>query len=387
MPNASSKIAEWTLNDLAAEKRLIAQRGGTRSGKTYSIMQVLFTLAEATDYAIDVVSESLPHLKRGALHDWREILTKAEVENYTENKTDGTFTFNTGAVVRFFSVDDWGKVKGARRDVLFINEANRIDYESYRQLAVRTTRSIIIDWNPDCEFWYEAQGLNVQYPPHVSTYKDNVFLDAAQVAEIESNRNDTNWWRVYGLGEVGRVESMVYTRWEQVAEIPATARLIGYGLDFGFMADPTALVAVYMQDGLLWLDECIYEKGLTNDRIAAKIMALPPAPIVADSAEQKSIAEIRNYGVKQIEPAVKGADSILNGIDVVSRYDMKVTQRSLNVIDELRHYKWQVDKISGKITNRPIDRYNHAMDAVRYLVSGKLSNRPRTEGLKRFTIK
>ncbi len=386
MPSASSKIAEWTLADLASGKRLIAQRGGTRSGKTYSIMQVLLTLAEATDYAIDVVSESLPHLKRGALHDWREILTKAGTDNYTENKTDGTFTFTTGAVVRFFSVDDWGKVKGARRDILFINEANRIGYESYRQLAVRTTASIIIDWNPDCEYWYEEKGLAAEYPPHVSTYKDNDFLDAVQVAEIESNRSDINWWRVYGLGEVGKVESMIYTRWEQVAEIPTTARLIGYGLDFGFTADPTALVAVYMQEGMLWLEEKCYERGLTNDKIAAVLLALPPAPVVADSAEQKSIAEIRNYGVKMIEPAVKGADSILNGIDVVSRYDIRVTQGSLNVIDELRHYKWQTDRISGKITNRPIDRYNHAMDAVRYIVSGKLSNRPRTEGLKRVTI-
>ena len=382
----TGKIVEWTLQDIIAEKRLIAHRGGTRSGKTYSILLTLVLVSLKRNCSIDVVSESLPHLKRGAIHDFEEIIDNGEFQ-VEVNKTDKTYTFTSGAVIRFFSADDWGKVKGSRRDVLYINEANRIPYETYRQLAVRTKQTIIIDWNPDSEYWYEQKGLAIEYPPHVSTYKDNPHLDAAQIAEIESNKNDVNWWNVYGLGQVGKVESLIFKNWEQISELPQNAKLVGYGLDFGFTQDPTAIVGVYKQDGYIILDEVLYEKGLTNDKIANVLLAQPIADVVADSAEQKSIREIYNYGIRRIEGAVKGRDSILNGIDIMQRYTYKVTAQSLNLITELRNYKWREDKITGELLNIPIDKYNHAIDAVRYLISAKLNNQPRTQGIKRIAIK
>lgn len=361
--------------------RLIANKGGTRSGKTYSLMSLFVSVAvnSSKRRIIDVVSESLPHLKRGALNDIDEILSNEglnEDVDYTLNRSDHIYTFNSGTQIRFFSADDWGKVKGSRRDVLFINECNRVNWEIYRQLAVRTTECIFLDWNPDSEFWYELKGLQGKdntFEIH-STYKDNPFLTELQVQEIESNKGDENWWRVYGLGLTGMHQGLIYQNWEQCDKIPDGARLIGYGLDFGFVNDPTAIVAVYLHDGKLWIDELCYEKGLTNDKIAVKLMACE-GDIVADSAELKSITEIYNYGIHSIEPAIKGQDSIRMGIQVLHRYKLMVTKRSLNIINELRNYKWKEDKITGEQRNEPIDAWNHALDALRYLAINKLSEK------------
>ena len=196
-----------------------------------------------------------------------------------------------------------------------------------------------------------------------------------QIAEIESNKDDENWWKVYGLGLTGRPQGVIYKRWEQVDAIPDYAELVGRGLDFGFTNDPTAIVDVYRADGELWLDERCYRINLTNDKIAEFLRPLPGCT-VADSAEQKSIAEIKNYGVRWIEPAIKGADSIRAGIQILQRYKMNVTKRSLNLINEIRNYKWKEDKITGELLNVPIDKYNHALDAVRYVALNKLSKRP-----------
>lgn len=362
-------------------KRLIANRGGTRSGKTYSLVCLLVLLASESDRkrSIDIVSESLPHLKRGAMNDIEDILTDEgmiEDVHYTHNRSDHTYTFGKGTSVRFFSADDWGKVKGSRRDILFINEANRIPYETYRQLAVRTSECIFIDWNPDTEYWYELKGLNTKDTTAeiVSTYKDNPFLSDVQIAEIESNKGDEAWWKVYGLGEVGRPQGVIFDRWQQVDGIPEGARLIARGLDFGFSVDPTAMVDVYKHDGKLWLDEQCYRHGMTNDRIASELKGFN-GRTVADSAEMKSITEIYNYGIRYIEPAKKGSDSVRAGIDVLRRYEMMVTKRSLNLIFELRNYKWKENKLTGETMNEPVDKFNHAIDAVRYVALNYLAER------------
>lgn len=352
--------------------RLIANQGGTRSGKTYSLMMYLLVVALQFSKNIDVISESFPHLRRGALKDIEDILMAwglLEGEHYRYHKTDHTYSIpSTGSSIRFFSADDWGKVKGSRRDVLFINEANRIPYETYRQLAVRTTETIFIDWNPDSEYWFEEKGLATSDKTKLiqSTYKDNPFLGEVQIAEIESNKGDEAWWKVYGLGQVGRPQGLIYTNWEQAREIPQGAQLIARGLDFGFTNDPTAIVAVYRLNGELYIDEELYAKGLTNDKISQALKG-KNGRVVADSAEMKSITEIYNMGVRGIEPAKKGADSVRNGIQILQRYKMHITQRSLNIIYELRNYKWQEDKINGTIKNQPIDKYNHALDALRYV--------------------
>lgn len=359
------KIINYTLKALANGQRLIAHRGGTRSGKTYSTLMVLLAIAVSKNKFIDVVSESLPHLKRGAIHDFDELLDTNNVQCEI-NKTDKTYSFASGSVVRFFSADDWGKVKGSRRDILFINEANRIPYETYRQLAVRTTQSIIIDWNPDSEFWFEEKGLCVEFPPFVSTYKDNSHLSDIQIAEIESNKGDQDWWNVYGLGQIGKHEGLIYKNWEQCAEIPQGATLKAIGLDFGFMNDPTAIVEVYQQNGELWLNEVCYQKGLLNNQIADILLKYAQGTIViADSAEMKSIEEIRRSGVRGIRGVKK--DSITNSIGIVQKYKLNVTSSSLNLINELRNYKWLEDKITGKLLNQPCDKFNHALDAVRYV--------------------
>lgn len=362
--------------------RLIANRGGTRSGKTYSLVSLFVSVAIniKRKRTIDIVSESLPHLKRGAINDIEDILTNEQMiedVHYIKNRSNHTYLFKCGTQIRFFSADDWGKVKGSRRDVLFINECNRISWEVYRQLAVRTTECIFLDWNPDSEFWYEQKGLNTKDTTKEihSTYKDNPYLTAVQVAEIESNKADENWWKVYGLGEVGRPQGVIYDRWQQVNAIPEGATLIARGLDFGFTNDPTAIVDVYKYDGKLWLDELCYQRGMTNDKIA-ELLRGKDGTTVADSAEMKSITEIYNYGIRKIEPAQKGADSVRAGIDILRRYELMVTKRSLNLIYELRNYKWKDNKITGETMNEPVDKFNHLLDAVRYVALNKLSEKP-----------
>lgn len=375
-------IAGITAEHLAKGARLIANKGGTRSGKTYSILKMMLNIAMCVERTFDVVSESLPHLKRGALHDFEEIIADndqlVEGRNYELNRTDRIYSFPNGSEIRFFAADNWGKVKGSSRDILFINEANRIEWEVFRQLDVRTTRCILIDWNPDAEFWYEQQGLNLRDDTTeiVSTYLDNPYLGAQQIAAIEAYRNDARWWKVYGLGETGTFKGLIYTNWCQCKGIPENARIVGRGVDFGYNADPTAIVAVYMMDGELYLDEELYAPGLTNDRIAQALTG-KNGVIVADSAEPKSIQEIKNYGVRHIEPSVKGADSVRNGIQIVQRYRLNVTQRSLNLIRELRNYKWAENKVTGELMNEPAknEHFDHALDAVRYLVSSKLRQR------------
>lgn len=382
MIDRSGKVYKETRAALVEGCRLVANRGGTRSGKTFSVCALLVDLCFQPTrkvWAVDIVSESMPHLKRGAIEDVGTILSDmgfVEDKDYELNRSDHVFTFKSGNRIRCFSADDWGKVKGSKRDILFINEANRIPYEVYRQLSVRTTRTILLDWNPDAEFWYELKGLDRKMDTveiH-STYKDNAHLSEIQIAEIESNKDDENWWRVYGLGLTGHAEGIVYKRWEQVDGIPQYADLVGRGLDFGYTNDPTAIVDVWYADGALWLDELCYSPGLTNDKIAEKLRGLPPSTI-ADSAEQKSIDEIKNYGVRYIEPAIKGRDSVKNGIQILQRYPLKVTSRSAHLIYELRNYKYKEEKTTGIITNEPVDKWNHALDAVRYVALNRLAQR------------
>lgn len=377
-----TKVFTATRQAHEAGARIIANRGGTRSGKTFSVLSYLLFVAMTRKTEIDIVSESLPHLKRGALNDINNILDAwgaVEETHFTHNRSEHLYTIiTTGATMRFFSADDWGKVKGSRRDILFINEANRIEWETFRQLAVRTTGTIFLDWNPDTEYWYEKRGI-ASRPDTVeihSTYLDNPFLGEVQIAEIEANKSDENWWRVYGLGLVGRTEGVIFKRWQIVGEIPADARLLARGLDFGFTNDPTAIVDVYQQDGKLWFQEVCYQRGLTNDKIA-DILRGKEGWTIADSAEQKSITEIRNYGIRNIEPAVKGKDSIRAGIDILQRYDLMVTEDSTNLIEELEQYKWKTDRITGVSLNEPEDKNNHAIDAIRYVALRYLAQAPR----------
>lgn len=348
-------------------KRIRAVTGGTSASKTISILLWLIDKAQTNNgLVISVVSESMPHLRKGAMRDFLAIM---ESHHYFRrerwNKTDSVYTFEKGSIIEFFGVESWERVKGARRDILFINEANHIDYNSYTQMEVRTKETIWLDWNPESEFWFYTDVLGIVDCDFITlTYKDNEGLDSRIIQSIESRQHNVNWWRVYGLGLLGEVEGRIYTGWNIIDEIPHEARLERYGLDFGYSIDPTALIAAYYMNAGYVLDENLYQLGMSNREIADTLKMLPRALVIADSAEPKSIAEIKSFGIN-IVGATKGKGSINQGIQFVQDQKIFVTKRSVNLIKEYRGYLWDTDK-DGKSINVPQDFNNNAMDAVRY---------------------
>lgn len=357
---------------LKLKKRVRIIQGGTSAAKTYGILAVLIARASAVPgIEISVVAESIPHLRRGALKDFIKIMKWMNKWHETQfNKSLLTYQFLNGSSFEFFSADDSSKLRGARRDVLYINECNNITFESYNELAIRTKKAIYLDFNPANEFWVHTELKDEQDSDFlILTYKDNEALDKSIVDQIEKNRLKaetssywSNWWRVYGLGEIGMLEGVIFSNWKQIDKLPAEAKLIGIGLDFGYTNDPTAAVEIYNYNGTRILNELVYRTGMLNSDIA-KIL---PSNVViyADSSEPKSIDEIKRYG-KTIKGVTKGKDSINYGIDVMQQQEYLVTSQSTNLIKELRAYCWDVDK-QGTRLNKPIDTNNHAIDALRY---------------------
>lgn len=353
------------------KKRVRAIQGGTSAGKTIAIIAVLIDLAQRDEVPTitSIVSESFPHLKRGAMLDFLTIMSQqGYFKDKRWNKSDFTYTFETGSKIEFFSVDQPGKVRGPRRERLFINEANNVPYETFDQLEVRTKEFIFLDWNPVSEFWYYDKVASRTDCEHlILTYKDNEGLDQRIIEAIEQRKDRKGWWQVYGLGELGEVEGKIYKDWQIVDDIHHHARLERYGLDFGYSNDPTAIVAIYYYDGGYVLDEVCFQKGLSNKQIADVLNNQPPKLVIADSAEPKSIDEIKSYGIN-ILPAEKGKDSVNNGIQIVQDQRISVTKRSVNIIKEYRNYLWETDK-EGKILNEPEHIFSHSMDAIRYALS------------------
>lgn len=351
-------------------ERIRIVSGGTSASKTISILLWLIQRAQQNNEVISVVSETFPHLKRGAIRDFLNIMQE---HNYYKdaawNKTDYIYTFESGSKMEFFSADQPGKVRGPRRDILFINEANNITYEVYTQLEIRTKSIIWIDYNPVNEFWVYSEIIpNQKHDFLTLTYKDNEALDPQIVKAIESRQGNKNWWLVYGLGQLGEVEARIYKGWQMVDDIPHEARIERRGLDFGYSNDPSAIVDIYYYNGGYILDEITYQKGLTNKQLADIIMNLGQTLTIADSAEPKSIDEIKSYGIS-ILPCVKGRDSVKQGIQYVQNQKISMTKRSTNLIKEYRNYLWETDK-DGKIINEPIGIFNHCMDAIRYGFDG-----------------
>lgn len=360
---------------LGLKKRLKICQGGTSSAKTISILLILIDIAQSQkDKVISVVSESFPHLRRGAIKDFLEIMDgHGYFKEDLWSKTDFTYRFETGSKIEFFSADSPDKVRGPRRHILFINECNNISYDTYTQLAIRTDGEIYLDYNPVSEFW-----INTDIIPKldndfiVLTYKDNESLSETIVKEIESRRDNKYFWQVYGLGLLGDTEGKIYKDWQIIPELPHEARLECYGLDYGYSADPTAIIGVYKYNGGYILDEITYQKGLSNKQIADILKNQQVAPIIPDSAEPKSNDELKGYGLTII-PAEKGADSVRNGIASVQAQRISLTQRSTNLIKEFRNYLWQVDK-NGKVLNVPEQGFEHGLDAARYAISYLLKN-------------
>jgi phage terminase large subunit len=357
---------------LALNKRIRVIQGGTSAAKTISVVQILIDLAQRDEKPTltSIVSESFPHLKRGVMRDFLMIMQE---HNYFKddrwNKTDYTYTFETGSKIEFFSADQPSKVRGPRRDRLFLNEANNIPYEAFDQLEVRTKELVFIDFNPTNEFWvYDKVLAQRNDSEHlVLTYKDNEGLSQEIIDSIEQRKNNKSWWKVYGEGQLGEVEGKIYKDWNIINEIPHEARLERYGLDFGYSNDPSSIVAIYKYNNGFILDEITYQKGLSNKQLSDILLNTPLALIIADSAEPKSIDELKSYGVNII-PAIKGQGSVNQGIQFVQDQRISVTKRSINIIREYRNYLWKTDK-DGKILNEPEHQFSHSMDAIRYGLS------------------
>lgn len=363
-------------------KKVRAVQGGTSASKTISILLYLIHLAQAdeTPTLTSVTAESTPHLKRGALRDFQNIMKGHLYWRENEwNATDKIYTFHNGSQIEFFSADQPEKLRGGRRDRGFMNEANNMTLEQFDEFEVRTREFVYLDWNPTIEFWYytDVEGKRSDCERIILNYLDNEALDENTVHAIEQRKNRKQWWQVYGLGQLGETEERIYTGWNIVDSIPHEAKLVRYWIDFGYSNDPTSIGAVYEYNGGYILDELAYQKGLLNKQIADVILNQEIKAItIADSAEPKSIEEIKQFGVTVL-PAEKGPDSIRNGIAIVQDQKISLTQRSVDTIKEYRNYVWVKDK-DGRILNEPSDIWNHSMDGIRYAITSirrpKLSN-------------
>lgn len=367
-----SKVFAENVSGYNARMRWLVNQGSTRSGKTWALLQLLYIIAATTaqKLLISVVSETLPHLRRGAIRDFRQMLQDEGLwDPRAWRESDKMYTLPNGSQIEFFSADSPSKVLGPARDILFVNECNNIAYEIVRQLAVRTRKTIFLDFNPREEFWAHTEILprtkGVKFIK--STYIDNPFLTPEQIQEIEANKHNKEWWLVYGLGEVGSREGLCLQNWDLVDTLPKEYKKRFFCLDFGFTNDPTALLEVRLSGGELYVKEHLYAQGLTNPEIAKQIKLLdaPDVPVVCDAAEPKSIEELRRFGVKRAEAAHKGPDSVRIGLEIINRYRTHITKSSLNLIKEARNYKYKRD-MDGNPLNEPIDYFNHAIDAFRY---------------------
>lgn len=376
------EVTPLFIKNYKSTKRIVINRGGTRSSKSYSLAQLfIFELLSGNNKVLSVVRKSLPALKATALRDVISILKSNDLYDVVKhNKTDNIIEFGSN-VLEFFSLDDEQKVRGRKRTHLWLNEANECTFDDWQQLIFRTTGRAFIDFNPDdtnCWINTELEQKRAQMEGDVqvitSTYIDNTFLDANTIREIEYlQKSDPEYWNIFGLGQYGQISGLVFKKFTVVNQLPEGAKHIGMGLDFGFTNHPTALVEVCMSEGKLFVQELVYKTGLTNLDIAetfANIGLQRNTEIIADAAEPKSIEEIYRAGFN-IKPAQKGSDSINLSIDILRRYTLCIVASSINLLKELRSYKWQTDK-NGITLNTPIDSNNHAIDALRYVVLNKL---------------
>jgi len=381
-----SNVFDYNWN---SDKRIVINRGGTRAGKTYSLMQIfvvwLLTGQIRKDEYIfhgtaSVVRKTLPALKATAEKDFRDILDGLGMySNVTHNKTDRYYQYTDDQgtrIVEFFSVDDQQKVRGRKRQILFCNEANELNYDDdFFQLTIRTTDLIFIDFNPSDPYVWIKEKLEDERAIRegdvqtiISTYLDNPFLAKNLIKEIESIQ-DENTRRVYVKGEYGVIEGTIFKEVTIVDSMPKHLKKKAIGLDFGFTNDPTAAILCGIHDGALYLDQIVYDYALTNPDIA-KILKPYRCEVIADSAEPKSIEELKRLGIR-CKPSKKGADSIRAGIELLKQYELRITAHSLDLLREQKQYKYK--KKDGKFINEPIDNFNHAWDAIRYYALIKLT--------------
>lgn len=376
----------------ALKKFIKGVQGGTSAGKTFGIIPIEIDYCARNPLTeTSIVAESVPHLKRGAMKDFKKIMK--ETGRWVDsrwNATDFKYTFANGSYIEFFSADNDSKLRGARRDRLYMNEANNMTFHAYTELASRTKDSVILDWNPTSNFWFHEELLNDKDVDFlIINYTDNEACPESALnfilkAKEKALTSDfwSNWYNVYGLGLIGNLQGVVFDNWKQIDRIPQGAKLKGYGMDFGFTNDPTTLIAIYEFESIEYWDEVIYQTQLTNSELSKLMKSKSVSqlvPIISDSAEPKSIRDLRNMGWTKLQGAEKGKDSIINGINTIQEKEIRVTSSSLNLIKELRSYIWQKDS-SGKATNKPIDAFNHCIDAIRYYYT--IENKPKSKAPK-----
>ena len=380
-------IALTKLQNLKNRIKII--RGGTSAGKTICILVLLIDYAiRNKGKEISVVAESIPHLRRGALKDFLNILKgKQRFNEEKYNRSTLKYEFSNGSYIEFFSTDQPDRLRGARRTDLFINECNNINFESYNQLAIRTSGDIWLDYNPSVTFWVDKELIGSKDTDFITlTYKDNEILPKTIVDEIEKAKEKSkistywaNWWKVYGLGQLGSLEGACIPDWQEIEQVPTQARLLGYGMDFGYSIDSSSLIALYKWDDAYVFDEILYRKQMLNRDISNFLKNNDIDDyIYADSAEPKSIAELNTYGHKVL-PVTKGRDSIVYGINLINQNKIYVTRRSKNLIKELGGYIWMQDKQGNTLQKPNPTSGDHAIDAARYILSSILENPNRGE--------
>ena len=365
-------ILTTSFNKIAdLSKRIRIIQGSSSASKTYSILQKLVLQAKQSTESklISIVTDTNVNVSKGAYRDFESILNDVGIE-MKGTKHPIEYKINDW-VFEFFGLDDSRKAKGGRRDILFLNEGNRVKWETARQLIMRTREVVYIDYNPDCDFWADEKYIgNPDVDFCIVTYLDNEACPQTAIDEIESYKEtDPEWYKVFGLGIKGDLfKGKVFPKWEEIEQFPEIDGY-WYGLDFGFSNDPTAIIKTVMFREKIYLDEILYQTGLTNGDIARllKETGYKGEPVICDSAEPKSIMELRQFGINAIG-ADKRPGSIMAGIDFLKRHKILVTSRSENIIRENKHYKWKQDR-DGKHLNQPLDWMNHAIDGIRYAYS------------------